>query len=154
MTEVSFHFNVSGGQRGKLHYACRLLHKAHTQGAHVGVLGEPQTLAALDAALWTFDAHSFIPHCAAAASEPLRRASPIMLASECAALARFDVLLNLAPEVPPGFERFGRLIELVSQEEADRAQARTRWRYYAERGYRIQRHDTAASRRKQQGRQS
>ncbi|MDR0479806.1 MAG: DNA polymerase III subunit chi, partial [Burkholderiaceae bacterium] len=44
-----------------------------------------------------------------------------------------------------GFECYARLIELVGQDdEADRAQARERWKHYAERGYAITRHDLAA----------
>jgi DNA polymerase-3 subunit chi len=54
-----------------------------------------------------------------------------------------EVLVNLGGAVPEGFERFERLIELVSQEESDRLQARTRWKHYADRGYAITRHDLA-----------
>ena len=47
-------------------------------------------------------------------------------------------------QVPDGFERFERLIEVVTADEADRLQARQRWKHYAERGYAITRHDRAA----------
>ena len=40
-----------------------------------------------------------------------------------------------------GFERFERLIELVTQDEQDRLDARARWKHYADRGYAIIRHD-------------
>ena len=53
-----------------------------------------------------------------------------------------DVLLNLGAQVPEGFERFGRVVEVVSaQDEADRGQARVRWRQYQAQGYGIVRHD-------------
>jgi len=45
--------------------------------------------------------------------------------------------------VPEGFERFERLIEVVSQDDGDRQRARARWKHYADRGYAIQRHDLA-----------
>ena len=51
------------------------------------------------------------------------------------------VLLNLAPDAPPAFERFERLLELVTPEEEDRRAARARHRFYRERGYRIADHD-------------
>ncbi len=52
-----------------------------------------------------------------------------------------EVLLNLHSDVPEGFGRFDRLVEVVSaQDEADRAQARTRWSHYASRCYAIARH--------------
>ena len=49
MTEVTFHFNVPD----KLGYACRLLRKAYAAGGPVGVVAPPDTLRALDTALWS-----------------------------------------------------------------------------------------------------
>jgi DNA polymerase-3 subunit chi len=140
MTKVAFHFNV----QAKLEYACRLLRKAHASGATVGVLGPDELLRTLDTALWSFSALDFVPHCLASAPEPVRRATPIVLATDCAELPQAGVLLNLGDAVPAGFERFERLIELVDTSDADRAQARPRWRHYTDRGYPIERHDLAA----------
>ena len=140
MTDVAFHFNVPH----KLDYACRLLRKAHAAGSTVGVVGPEDVLRTLDTALWSFSALDFVPHCLASAPEPMRRATPIVLAGDCAQLADAGVLLNLGDTVPAGFERFERLIELVDTSDADRAHARQRWRHYTERGYPIQRHDLAA----------
>jgi DNA polymerase-3 subunit chi len=140
MTEVAFHFNVPD----KLAYACRLLRKAYTAGTPVGVVGPPEALGALDEALWTFSALDFIPHCSASAAAAQRAGTPIVLAADCAALTDAQVLVHLGAEVPAGFERFERLIELVGAGDDDRAAARQRWRHYAERGYPIVRHDLAA----------
>lgn len=143
MTNIAFHFNMPD----KLAYACRLLRKAYAAGSTVGVIGQPDTLQALDVALWRFSALDFIAHCGAAAPAHMLRASPIVLASDCAALPHASsVLVHLGDsDTPPGgFERFERLIELVGADAADRAQARLRWRHYAERGYSIERHDWAA----------
>ena len=139
MTEVAFHFNVPD----KLGYACRLLRKAYAAGAPVGVVGPSETLAALDTALWSFSALDFVPHCMASAPAPMLAATPIVLAADCAQLPHAGVLVHLGEAVPPGFERFERLIELVGTDAADRNHARQRWRHYAERGYDIQRHDVA-----------
>jgi len=142
MTEIAFHFNVPD----KLAYACRLLRKAYAGGGPAGVVAPAQTLQALDAALWSFSALDFIPHCAASAPADVLAASPIVLAPDCAALAHAHagVLVHLGSEVPTGFERFARLIELVDASDADRAQARLRWRHYAKLGYAIAQHDLAA----------
>ena len=59
MTEISFHFNVPA----KLVYACRLLRKAVNAGSKVKVVADPQTLAQLDSALWTFTPLDFVAHC-------------------------------------------------------------------------------------------
>jgi DNA polymerase III subunit chi len=141
VTEVAFHFNVPD----KLAYACRLVRKATGAGSRVVVTGEPQLLERLDTELWTFSALEFIPHAhAASADAQVVAASPVVLADTPRGTPHHDVLVNLGGPVPEGFERFERLIELVSQEEGDRQQARTRWKHYADRGYAIRRHDLAA----------
>ncbi len=141
MTEVAFHFNVPD----KLGYACRLLRKAAGSGAKVVVTGEAGLLRALDTELWTFSALEFLPHChAASADAQVLEASPIVLADAPRATPHQEVLVNLGTRIPDGFERFERLIEVVTQEDEDRQQARTRWKHYADRGYAIKRHDLAA----------
>lgn len=140
MTEVAFHFNVPD----KLAYACRLLRKATAAGSKVVVTGEAQQLRTLDTELWTFSALEFIPHChAASADAQVLSASPVVLADTPRGTPHQEVLVNLGEAVPEGFERFERLIEVVSQDDGDRQQARARWKHYADRGYAIQRHDLA-----------
>lgn len=141
MTEVAFHFNVPD----KLGYACRLLRKAAGSGAKVVVTGEAELLRALDTELWTFSALEFLPHCHAASADPqVLAASPIVLADAPRATPHQEVLVNLGTRIPDGFERFERLIEVVTQGDEDRQQARLRWKHYADRGYAIKRHDLAA----------
>ena len=140
MTEVGFHFNVPE----KLGYACRLLRKAYAAGGPVGVVGPDALMRELDTALWSFSALDFIPHCAVSAPAEVVAGTPIVLATDSTQLPAAGVLVNLGASVPAGFERFERLIELVGNDDDDRAQARQRWRHYADRGYSIQRHDVAA----------
>lgn len=141
MTEVSFHFNVPD----KLAYSCRLLRKAVGCGARVAVLAETQELAQLDRALWEMAPTEFLPHCIVGSAGPAVQSASAVVLCESAAQADHDqVLLNLCPDVPAGFERFGRLIELVGCDDGDRQRSRLRWRHYTARGYSISRHDVAA----------
>lgn len=137
MTEIAFHFNAPD----RLAYTCRLLRKAVASGARLVVTGPTESLDRLDTELWTFSATDFVPHCRAQAESALLAASPVVLAVDPAATPHQQVLLNLGPEVPAGFERFERVIEVVGLDDADRQQARTRWRHYADRGYAMTRHD-------------
>jgi DNA polymerase-3 subunit chi len=142
MTEVSFHFNMPH----RLAYACRLLRKATRQGATVVVTAPAETLNALDAALWSFDALDFVPHVvvkAGAAVPDHLSPTPIWLVEQVSDVAHHDVLLNLGAEAPPGFERFARVVELVASDDVDRIAGRARWKHYASRGYEIQRHEVA-----------
>lgn len=143
MTEVSFHFNVAD----TMQYACRFLRKATRKGAKIAVVAPSPTLAALDRALWVFDPLEFCPHVrlgAGAAPQARLRATPIWLLDRCADAPDHDVLLNLGPQVPQGFESFERIVEVVATGEADRAAGRERWKHYASRGYAITRHEVAA----------
>lgn len=140
MTEVTFHFNAPD----KVGHACRLLRKALATGAKVVVTGESALLGELDVALWTFSALDFIPHCLGSGSPAVVAASPVVLAASARTAPHQHVLVNLGAGVPDGFERFERLIEVVTVDEADRQQARRRWKHYADRGYAIERADLAA----------
>jgi DNA polymerase III subunit chi len=139
MTEIAFHFNAPD----KLGYACRLLRKAVANGAKVVVTGDPGLLRELDVALWTFSALDFVPHCHATTATAVVEASPVVLADSARVAPHQQVLVNLGAAVPEGFERFERLIEVVTVQEDDRQQARQRWKHYADRGYAISRHDRA-----------
>jgi len=141
MTEVAFHFNAPD----KLGYACRLLRKAVGTGARVMVTGGSETLRELDQALWTFAPLEFLPHCYGEVTPTALAASPLVLAESVRDAPYRQVLVNLGGAVPDGFERFERLIEVVTADEGDRIDARSRWKHYADRGYAIQRHDLAGT---------
>jgi DNA polymerase-3 subunit chi len=141
MTEVAFHFNVPD----KWEYVCRLLRKANARGSRVTVTGEPGALELVDGQLWGLSPTDFIPHCAAGSADAgTLAASPIVFCPSCDLSPHHEVLLNLGSVVPPGFERFERLIEVVGAEDNDRQLSRQRWKFYQDRGYAIRRHDVAA----------
>jgi DNA polymerase-3 subunit chi len=140
MTDIAFHFNAPD----KLAYVCRLLRKAVGSGAKVVVVADGATLQALDTQLWTFAALEFVPHCRADSPHEQLQASPIVLTTQlegAQALPHQQVLVNLCSTVSVGFEHYERVIEVVSLEDQDRQNARTRWKQYAEQGYSITRHD-------------
>ena len=137
MTELAFHFNAPD----RVAYACRLLRKAVGSGAKVVVFGPEETLAQLDTALWTFSTTDFVPHCTLAAEAHVLQATPVVLCTSTAQVPHQQILLNLGPTVPPGFERFERVIEVVTLDDDDKILARGRWKHYTEAGYAITRHD-------------
>lgn len=138
MTSVAFHFNAPS----KLAYACRLLRKASAGGSTVAVLGDELMLAKLDEQLWSFSALDFVPHGRVQSlPEPARADTPIWLCARAEEGQGRQVLVNLTQGVPTGFEAYERVIEVVSQDEADRQSARLRWKHYTERGIEIVRHD-------------
>lgn len=143
MTELAFHF----GAPDKMAYTCRLLRKAVGSGAKVVVLATADTAAQLDVDLWGLSPTEFVPHCAASAGDSVRGRSPVLMVTDVQQAPELDdVLVNLTDTVALGFERFARVIEVVSTDAADRDLARQRWKQYTERGYTIARHDLTLKR--------
>lgn len=141
MTEIAFHTHVAD----PLLYSCRLLRKAYMSGARVVVTAPAEMLTRLDQQLWSFSATDFVPHCHASAEAEVSSRSPIVLAESLEGLTHFGVLVNLGEEVPAGFERFERFIEVVPQQEEGRLAGRKRWKHYQGSGFPLKLHDAAAT---------
>ena len=139
MTEVAFHFNAPD----KLAYACRFARKVQQRSdARLVIAAPAPALAQLDAMLWALAPTDFVAHCREDADDDVLQASAVVLSAGAAGGARGDVLLNLHAEISEGFERFAKVVEVVSaHDESDREAARGRWREYTARGYTITRHD-------------
>ncbi len=143
MTDISFHFNITE----RMAYVCRLLRKAWRQQARVVVMGPDDALTTLNRQLWLFEPLEFVPHARLLPGESVPaqlQATPIWLIEDTSQAPANEVLLNLCDDVPPGFERFSRLIEVVTTHEAARASARQRWKHYAQLGYSMTRHEVNA----------
>lgn len=139
MTRVDFYFNAAD----KLDVARRLAAKAYQAGSHTLLYtDDPARQAELDEALWTQPRLAFLPH--VRCHHPLAARTPLLIGDSADSLASPDLLINLSDRQPPFFARFERLIEVVSQDPADRQAARQRYRFYQERGYAIETRDLAA----------
>ena len=141
MTEIDGHYNMPD----KLGYACRLLRKAvGAHGARLVVVADAALLDAIDQALWKLSPSEFIAHCRIDDASFIVERSPVVLADGAAAsLPDRPILVNLGVELPPRFERFERLIDIVGSDDADRQAGRVRWRHYKDRGYAIRTHPYA-----------
>ncbi len=146
MTGIDFHVHAVD----KAAYGCRLVRKAVGAGASVVVTGDRALLEAVDSALWQMSPTDFIAHCRDEAADggmdislPERYSrSPVVLTTDSGGtLPHHQVLINLGAQVPGGFERFERLIEVIDDGEEDLRAGRSRWRHYGQRGYRLRRHD-------------
>lgn len=138
--QVTFHFNVPD----KLVYTSRLVRKARARQARLVICGDEAELAQLSSQLWALTPESFLAHAPAHAPDHLVRHSPVLLVPQPRGDEAADVLVNLGQDMPSGRDGFPRVIEIVSFGEADRAQARVRWRAYVASGITPERHDVAA----------
>jgi DNA polymerase-3 subunit chi len=143
VTSIDFYFNAGD----RLQVACRLAGKALRQNKRVLIYApQPELAQRIDRMLWTAQAVSFIPHCAA--HDALAAETPVLItgdedAPRSSPAGACEVLLNLSAGCPPFFERHDRLLEIVSQADEDRSAGRARFKFYRDRGYEIRNHDLA-----------
>ena len=140
MTRVEFFFNVPD----KLAKTAELCDRAVAKGRQLTVFTQNAAMSELlQQQLWQLSATSFLP-----STSPDNAASllaPIILDAIGNNLIQDDILINLQTEYPPFFSRFRYLVELVGIEEADKAAARARYKFYRDRGYQVKSTDAAAS---------
>jgi DNA polymerase-3 subunit chi len=131
MTRIDFHSKVAD----KNLYTCRLIRKARSANCNMVVFHpDPAQLAMLDRALWSFSEADFLPH--VMWHDDLAAQTPIILSSQDdAEFPHYQLLINLSDYTPAQFERFERMIEIVSAEEHATQAARERYRFYQQQAY-------------------
>ena len=139
MTEVDFYILKDKAPQAGMQFACRLAEKIFKDGHQVYInTTSGQQLKQLDDLLWTFRQGSFLPHAVCTSNEP--EAAPILLGHAIEPDGPSDVLVNLAEDIPAFFSRFSRVTELVSGDDTQREMARTRYKFYKDRGYTVRSH--------------
>jgi len=131
MTErVDFYVLKSAAARQRWTFACRLTEKAYLKDLKIVIVSD--TLAdaqALDELLWTFNDRSFIPHKVCLDEQSVDPATAVHLTVETA-LPAADLLVNLSQRLPPQFQRYGRIAEVIDADEERRRQGRERFKAY------------------------
>lgn len=132
MSQVFFYH----GAADRIAAACALLSGAWAKRKAMLVFStENEVSNQVDRMLWTHPALSFVPHCRA--DSPLAAETPILITGTLDAPRQTERLMNLSRTIPPGFERFTNLIEVVGQDEEDRLAARERVHHYKATGHEV-----------------
>ncbi|HEX5047249.1 MAG TPA: DNA polymerase III subunit chi [Gammaproteobacteria bacterium] len=142
MTEVDFYVAGNDSDDARLRVACRLCDQAMQRSQHVFVNAASETDAGtLDELLWTLIQGSFIPHKVVRGTPDAAPIEPVLIGVQQQPLGkRWDLLINLAPDVPEFFSRYERVAEIVDGNTARREQSRERYRFYRDRGYKLNTH--------------
>lgn len=140
MTRIDFYLNAESKSRVVYKICLKVIH-ART---NVDILcPEPDIALSLDRFLWTASAIGFVPHSLLKRGQ--MRNAPIAIISEIGHQCGAPTLVNFAQSVPPEFNRYDRLVEIVSSEnEDDKSNARARYRFYKSRGYEMNHHDLSS----------
>ena len=109
----------------------RLVAKAWPEHRDIVIAAPESVLDALDPALWEKPGGRFLPH-DRDGSAPIRLQTEVP--AECA------LLIHLHPVPVPPRGRFGRVLEVVGPDEADRAPARKRFKAWKDAGVQLRHH--------------
>jgi len=138
---VDFYLSEDAGADARLRLACRVTEKAYLAKQKVVVLlDDADALRRFDELLWTFGDGSFVPHDSVVAPEA-RSEAPVALTTGPLPADHADVLINLSGAVPPFFERFARVAELLDARPEVRAAGRERFKSYRARSIEPQTHN-------------
>ena len=123
-------------------FACSRAAVARSEGHEIHIhTGSSEEAMTLDDMLWTFRDVSFLPHDLVQAGDP--RGEPITIGWHEQAPGG-DMLINLAPDVPPFAGSFAFVVEPVPGQPDLKQQARARFRRYRDMGFDPKRHDVDA----------
>jgi DNA polymerase-3 subunit chi len=132
---------------GRLRFTCRLSEKVYGLGqrayAHMASAAEARQL---DELLWTFRAGSFVPHELVNSRTADAGVPPVIIGAGDdfhSDQPSGDVLINLADQIPPFFDRFERIAEIIDGTAECRRLGRERFSFYRDNGYAPDTHDIA-----------
>jgi DNA polymerase-3 subunit chi len=142
VTQVDFYILESDSDDARLRLACKIVDKATQLDNHVFIHSSSEDEARqMDELLWTFSQGSFIPHRIVRETPAEPPLEPVLIGvNQPPAPGRWDVLINLAPDVPEFFSRYERVAEVVDGNAARRERSRERYRFYRDRGYKLNTH--------------
>jgi DNA polymerase-3 subunit chi len=142
VTQVDFYILDSDSDDARLRLACKIVDKATQLDHHVFINSTSDDEARqLDELLWTFSQGSFIPHRVVRGETEQPALEPVLIGvNQAPAEGRWNVLINLAADVPEFFSRYERVAEVVDANTLRREQSRERYRFYRDRGYKLNTH--------------
>lgn len=137
MPQVDFYILAEASTEQRLLFGCRLAEKAFKLGHSLYLhCADSQQGQWLDDMLWQFQPSSFLPHAQQADA-------PVQIGWGPLDRDRTDnaVLINLSLSVPPFFDRFQRITEIVVQNPEVLDATRNAWRFYQQQQCTLDRHD-------------
>lgn len=138
MTRIVFYFNVTNKQQ----LISDLVASALSKHRQVTIVEDDAHKAnKLSQDLWQNRPESFSPNMLI--DHALAAETPVVVHWHENQLLQDDMLINLTANEPLFFSRFTQLVELVSEDEQDKALARARYKFYRDRGYEIKNIDFA-----------
>lgn len=137
---VSKDSESNSGSQFTLLTTCRIAEKALTAGHRIHIrMRNLEECEKLDALLWTFRDHSFIPH--ELSNDPID-SCPVTISPEINE-NHVDMLLNVSDKVAENIKQFQRIAEIIDNQPESINAGRERYRFYRENGLDPQHHEVS-----------
>ena len=151
MTQVDFYILASNTNDSRLRFACRITEKAVQRNYHVFLNSANNADALkLDGLLWTFSQGSFIPHVVVSERLATPPTEPVLIGINSPETEddatnqlgeNWDLMINLAPNIPGFFSRYARVAEVIDSDPIRREKGREHYRFYRDRGFELKIHN-------------
>lgn len=141
MTRIDFYLlQGTVGTEARFIAVCKLVNKAYSLGRRIYLLTQnPEESQNLDRLLWIYNPGTFIPH--GLKLEDVPNPLSVLIGHQTPPDDRDDVLISLAEKIPSFFSRFERVAEVVGSSAEEKQLARSRYRFYRDRGYPLHTHN-------------
>ncbi len=144
MKQVDFYLISNRVNNAKYKLASRLANKLQRLGQQAIVAtDDAQATRELDQIMWSFSDASFLAHDNVVEATPESK----VLIGEHSSIdqtvleKKFDVLINLASDVPIFNHHFSRIAEIVESDDSAKAAARERYKQYQAQGFEMKTHN-------------
>ncbi|KHD09377.1 hypothetical protein PN36_32560 [Candidatus Thiomargarita nelsonii] len=137
--QVDFYILHTQTRQASTRLSCQLVDKAWHQGYRVYIQTHSIAQAQqFDVMLWIFKEESFLPH---DIYPDVLSSAPIQIGYTEQVCEGFDVLINLTEAVPPFFDQFKRIADIVDDTHKAREAGRNRYRFYSRKGLMLKTHE-------------
>jgi len=142
MNRVDFYLLKSSAFSDQIGFCCRLSEKALAQQNKIHIQTKDTIQSdALNEALWSFKADSFLPH---AIGQNLHQDYPITIDSQALEQqnkSQIDLLILLCTEIPRNHHNFERMCVIIPNQENDIQLAREQYKHFKKQGLKVNIHD-------------
>lgn len=123
-------------------HACRLSEQAHELGRRTFIrVASDADAQRLDELLWSFSDHAFVPHEIVGDESPSHSKITVLIGRDTPPADYGQLVINLCEDVPPQFEHYQQIAEIVPNDAQGKRLARERFRQYRERGCVLESHN-------------
>lgn len=144
MKQVDFYLISNQVQNAKYKLASRLANKLQRSELRALVVTDDDAgTRVLDQVMWTFSDASFLAHDSLSEQSPPSNVhiGPHNTVSQAVLERTYDVLINLASDIPVFNHHFNRIAEIVEADEASKAAGRARYKTYKTEGFELRMHN-------------